>query len=346
MTSQALVLRRYTSTSTRCAATGIGGLRAHLIGGNGTDRTDVIAPSAIMSVLSFVAVGAVGWRYRQYRAHAVLILAVGSFCLGVAFSVHAAAANTSPANRHRSSLTAEQTLFLLAFTFLHSGQTLFGRKFVARASLSHWPKTGLTLAAVILLIALIVGTVAFTSAEFRLAATSEKSATRYNQMRIASAVLELVAAVLTSVLVPLTKIVAPELPNRELGLLTASAWCLFVPALYLFCIATITDDSSPLVCSQAFFYLAFGFFALLPVALLLGVPSPQWGFELPARDLVNLKPLAPAAAEAQEAAAVEDWADEARRREAEEARLLREARAFGAEPDEQNRYDDWSLRLH
>lgn len=36
--------------------------------------------SAILSVLSFLAIVAVGWRYRQYRAHAILVLAVGGFC--------------------------------------------------------------------------------------------------------------------------------------------------------------------------------------------------------------------------------------------------------------------------
>lgn len=92
---------------------------------------------------------------------------------------------------------------------------------------------------------------------------------------------------------------------------------------------------------QTFFYLAFGLFTLLSVTCLLAVPSPQWGFGLPAAgDLVELTaaPLATAAAE--------DWAEEARLREAEEARLLREARAPGTDPEGRDRDDDWSLRLH
>jgi hypothetical protein len=39
-----------------------------------------LSSSAILSVLSFVAIVAVGWRYRQYRAHAILVVAVGCFC--------------------------------------------------------------------------------------------------------------------------------------------------------------------------------------------------------------------------------------------------------------------------
>jgi hypothetical protein len=149
---------------------------------------------------------------------------------------------------------------------------------VTRASWTHWPSTVLTFAAVMLLVPLIVGTVAFTGTNFRLAtAGGGQTPLKYSQMRVASATLELVATVLTAILIPLAKVVAPELPSRELGLLDLSAWCLFVPALCtiigvgvpaerskqtdqalplfrssdLFCIAAITDDSSPLVCSQA-----------------------------------------------------------------------------------------------
>lgn len=89
------------------------------------------------------------------------------------------------------------------------------------------------LAAVMLLVALIVGTMAFTtSVDFRLAAAGGGQAPlKYSQMRVASATLELVATVIAAILIPLAKVVAPELPSRELGLLDLSAWCLFVPAL-------------------------------------------------------------------------------------------------------------------
>lgn len=149
----------------------------------------------------------------------------------MAFAVHAATADTSPAHRNASTLAAEQTLFLFALTFLQGGQLLIGRSFVARASLHHWPRTGLTLAAVLLLVALILGTVAFTSADFRVAAMPASSTPRFNQLRVASGVLELIAAMLPVVLIPLTKVVAPELPHRQLGLLTASACFLFIPAV-------------------------------------------------------------------------------------------------------------------
>ncbi|KAG0662917.1 hypothetical protein C6P46_003005 [Rhodotorula mucilaginosa] len=364
MPSLSLLPRQDWTRSSRCSATIITGLHAHLVGGTGTNQTD-LAPSAILSVLSFVAIVAVGWRYRQYRAHAILVVAVGCFCLGVAFALHASIANTSPAHRKLDTLAAEQTFFLFALTFLLWGQILTARTFVTRASWTHWPSTVLTFAAVMLLVPLIVGTVAFTGTNFRLAtAGGGQTPLKYSQMRVASATLELVATVLTAILIPLAKVVAPELPSRELGLLDLSAWCLFVPALCtiigvgvpaerskqtdqalplfrssdLFCIAAITDDSSPLT----FFYLSFGFFTLLSVALLLAVPLPQWGFGLPARNLVGTR-----APEVQEAADADAWAEEARLREVEEARLLRKAKDIAAAENEaRGRYDDWSLNLH
>ncbi|TKA53071.1 hypothetical protein B0A53_03951 [Rhodotorula sp. CCFEE 5036] len=328
MPSLSLLPRQDWTRSSRCSATIITGLHAHLVGGTGTNQTD-LAPSAILSVLSFVAIVAVGWRYRQYRAHAILVVAVGCFCLGVAFALHASIANTSPAHRKLDTLAAEQTFFLFALTFLLWGQILTARTFVTRASWTHWPSTVLTFAAVMLLVPLIVGTVAFTGTNFRLAtAGGGQTPLKYSQMRVASATLELVATVLTAILIPLAKVVAPELPSRELGLLDLSAWCLFVPAL-----CTIIGT---------FFYLSFGFFTLLSVALLLAVPLPQWGFGLPARNLVGTR-----APEVQEAADADAWAEEARLREVEEARLLRKAKDIAAAENEaRGRYDDWSLNLH
>ena len=94
--------------------------------------------------------------------------------------------------------------------------------------------------------------------------------------------------------------------------------------------------------SQTFFYLSFGFFTLLSVALLLAVPLPQWGFGPPPQPSAG-----PRAPEVQEAADADAWAEEARLREVEEARLLRKAKDIAAAENEaRGRYDDWSLNLH
>lgn len=127
----------------------------------------------------------------------------------------------------------------------------------------------------------------------------------------------------------------------------------------LFCITAVTDDSSPLVCSQVsqpnpliadsctdrgaarvtgltsenapgpqiFFYLAFGLFPLLALAVLVALPFPRWGFGLVPRDLLAGAGFLPGL------------------RDAEEARLLREARELVAGEGAHGPYDDWSLRL-
>lgn len=149
--------------------------------------------------------------------------------LGVAFSVRAALTNN--ADYSPSTLTAEQAFFLLALTFLLWGHILFSRSFVRRAALIHWPSTLLILAAVVLLVAVIIGLVALAQSSDAPAAWRQSGGpTQADQMRAASAALELAVAVLHALLLPLAKIVAPELHFLELGLLDLSAWFLFVPA--------------------------------------------------------------------------------------------------------------------
>ncbi|GAA6053332.1 hypothetical protein JCM3770_004117 [Rhodotorula araucariae] len=163
-----------------------------------------------------------------------------------------------------------------------------------------------------------------------------------------------------ALLLPLAKLVAPELPGVELALLTFTGWLLWVPAFYVFCTATITADYSPLVCSQTFFYLAFSLFPLLALAILLALPLPRWGFTLPPRDLIDPYSGAAPAASGQAALAREEaelgaaaaWAQDERRREAAEGALLDEMREVVGENAEraglvgQQEDDGWSLRLH
>ncbi|GAA5969184.1 hypothetical protein JCM11641_007501 [Rhodosporidiobolus odoratus] len=150
-----------------------------------------------------------------------------------------------------------------------------------------------------------------------------------SQMRVAAAVLPFILVSLFALLLPFAKVVAPELPGIELGLLTLVACFLWVPVFYTFCVTAITVDSSPLVCSQIFFYLALGLFQLLAIVPLLVLPMPRWGFTLAPHDLlpaggVAAGPMMAAAAEDNHLHAAAADAAYARAREDEEARLLAE----------------------
>ncbi|BGP21601.1 hypothetical protein JCM10295v2_000476 [Rhodotorula toruloides] len=346
--------------SGRCADSGYRRIHAHLIGGNWVDRTDV-APSTVLCLVSFLALAGVGWRYREVRPprpyllvyHLVFVAAL--ILLAIAFAIHAGVANTSSSNRPISATSASDAFFYTAFLLFLIGHILFTRTFLNRASLLHWPNTLLYIALVLLTIATILFYASLGRAQ--MAAASAIPPRQYSQMRIASASFDLIVTILYALLLPLAKLVAPELPGLELGLLTLAAWFLFVPAFHLFCLAAITADSSPLVCSQIFFYLSFSLFPFLALAILIGLPLPRWGFTLPARDLVfdgALPASSTGAALAREEAQLEaaaDWAEEERMRDIDEERLLREAREVVGENAERaglvgHGDDAWSLRLH
>ncbi|BGP36532.1 hypothetical protein JCM10449v2_000433 [Rhodotorula kratochvilovae] len=343
----------------RCIDSGNPRSHAHLLGGNWIDKSDV-APSAILSVVSFLFILAVAYRYRETRVHLLIVFGVALLFLGIAFAIRAALANTRPSLRQRSTVVTEQAFFLLTLSLFLLGHILFARTFLNRASLVHWPSTLLYLGCAILLAAFIVGCVAFGDAPFP-QAESYFPSLKYTQERIASATLMLIVATMHALLLPFAKLVAPELPGMELGLLTLSAWFLWVPAFYVFCTATIAADYSPLVCSQIFFYLAFSLFPLLALTILLAFRLPRWGFTLPPRDLLDpYSHAAPAASHAAAAIAHEEaelgaaaaWAQDERRREAEEGALLDEMREVVGENAERaglvgHREDDgWSLRMH
>ncbi|EGU13297.1 Proteophosphoglycan ppg4 [Rhodotorula toruloides ATCC 204091] len=359
--------------SGRCADSGYRGIHAHLIGGNWADKTDV-APSAVLCLVSFLALAGVGWRYREVRVNYLFVFVAALVFLALAFAIHAGLANTSPSNRPVSATSTSDAFFYTAFLLFLIGHILFTRVFLNRASLVHWPNTLLYIALVLLIIATILFYASLSRAQTGASAIPPR---QYSQMRIASASFELIVTILYALLLPLAKLVAPELPGLELGLLTLAAWFLFVPAFCesrlccaadealltdsfaadLFCIAAITADSSPLVCSQTFFYLSFSLFPFLALAILIGLPLPRWGFTLPPRDLVLADALpasSTAAALAHEEAQLEaaaDWAEEERMREIDEERLLREAREVVGENAERaglvgHGDDAWSLRLH
>jgi len=149
--------------------------------------------------------------------------------LGVAFAIHAALANTRPSLRPSSATLTEQAMFLLALSLFLLGHILFSRTFINRASLVHWPSTLLYLACAILLAALVVGCVAVGDAPL-VDVYSYSPSLKYSQERIASATLELIVATMHPLLLPFAKLVAPELPGLELGLLILAGWLLWVPA--------------------------------------------------------------------------------------------------------------------
>lgn len=147
--------------------------------------------------------------------------------LALAFAIHAGLANTSPSNRPISASTTSGAFFYTAFLLFLIGHVFFTRVFLNRASLVHWPNTLLYIALVLLTIATILFYASLARAQ---TGTSSIPLRQYSQMRIASASFDLIGTILYALLLPLAKLVAPELPGLELGLLTLAAWFLFVPA--------------------------------------------------------------------------------------------------------------------
>ncbi|GAA5897366.1 hypothetical protein JCM6882_001868 [Rhodosporidiobolus microsporus] len=348
------------TTTGRCVESGNTRVHAHLLGGNWVDKRD-LAPSAVLCVVFFLALAGIGWRYRQYRVKALFAFVAAFFCSGIAFAIRAAIANTSPRNLTRSSVAAEQIFLVLGQLLLLLGAVLYTRAFMLRATLVHWPNTFLYASSTILVVSFILACVAFSRLPDP--PNSYFPSLQYTQMRIASAILPFILLCLVVLLLPLVKLFAPFLPNLELWLLVLTAWFLWVPAFYSFCVVTITSDSSDLVCSQLFFYLSFGLFPLLSLIPLLALPMPRWGFLLAPGDLLpgGVAPMpATSMALAGESAALYEAAHEAqfaRMREAEEARRLRAAKqevganaaAAGlvAHSHGHGPYDDpWNLHLH
>ncbi|GAA6006590.1 hypothetical protein JCM10207_004986 [Rhodosporidiobolus poonsookiae] len=267
----------------RCAESGNQRVHAHLLGSNWVDKSD-LAPSAILCVVFFLAIGGVGYRYWQARVKTLFVFIAAFFTNGIAFAIRAAIANTAPRNVNRSTVIAEQVFFVLALLLLITGSILYTRKFLYRATTIHWPNTVLYLSATILVTSFILACVAFSRAPEPV--NSFYPDLQYSQMRIAAAVLPFILTLLNALLLPFAKLIAPELPGLELGLLVLAAWFLAVPTFYAFCVTAIAADSSPLVCSQIFFYLALGLFELLAVVPLLALPIPRWGFNLVPHDLL------------------------------------------------------------
>lgn len=109
------------------------------------------------------------------------------------------------------------------------GSVLYTRTFLSRATFVHWPRTLLVLTAVVVLLAFILDCVAFSRAPSPV--TSYFPSSQYTHLRIAAAVLVFVLVTLNAVfLTVVAKIVAPELPKMDHGLLILSAWFLWVPA--------------------------------------------------------------------------------------------------------------------
>ncbi|GAA5859671.1 hypothetical protein JCM8547_006186 [Rhodosporidiobolus lusitaniae] len=304
--------------SGRCAESGNQRIHAHLLGGNYVDHSD-LAPSAVLCVVFCLAIGGVGWRYWQSRVKTLFVFIASFLATGLAFAVHAAIANTSPVNVNRSTVIAEQILFVLGQLLLIAGSILYTRRFLTRVTLVHWPSTFLYFSAAILVTSFILACVAFSRAPTPV--NSFYPSLQYSQLRIAAVVLPFILVTLNALLLPFAKMVALELPGLELGLLLLASWFLWVPAFYAFCVVAITADSSPLVCSQVFFYLSFGLFTLLSVIPFLALPSFRWGFTLLPGDLIHEGgPLVSAREELHAAMA---HAAFARAQEAEEAQRLR-----------------------
>lgn len=168
----------------------------------------------------------------QQSDGALLTIKQRSIVLALAFAIHAAVANTSPSNRPISASSTSDAFFYTAFLLFLVGHIFFTRIFLNRASLVHWPNTLLYIAFALLTIATILFYISLSRGQA--AAGSTLPPRQYSQMRIASASFDLIVTILYALLLPLAKLVAPELPGLELGLLTLAAWFLFVPA---FCVS-------------------------------------------------------------------------------------------------------------
>ncbi|GAA5915726.1 hypothetical protein JCM5296_004368 [Sporobolomyces johnsonii] len=346
----------------KCTDSGNPNIHAHLIGGNVVDHEDV-APSAILCVAFFLAiVVVVGFRFHQWKATVVFGFLFGFFVTGLAFAIRAGIANRDS----RSAILVEQSFFCLGQLALLATSLISIKIFISRATLVHWPSSLTYLGATLLVLAFVLDCIAFSRAPTP--AQSYYTTLQYSQMRIAAAALAFIVATANVLGLPLAKVIAPELSLMELGLLTLSGWFLWVPAFYAFCVATITTDSSPLVCSSAFFYLSFGLFQLLAIIPLLTLALARYGWGLAFYDLVGYNVGGGGGAEAggaiqeaildieaqkeeEELAAAHHEAEQARAWEEDEAMLLEEAQEVVGENAEaaglhaHDGDDGWELHL-
>ncbi|BGP12549.1 hypothetical protein JCM10213_004866 [Rhodosporidiobolus nylandii] len=339
-------------SSGRCGESGNTKVHAHLIGGNWVDKSD-LAPSAVLCVVFFLAIAAVGWRYLQSRARVLFVFIAAFLITGLAFAIHAAIANTAIRNVSRVTVLVEQTFFHLGNVLLIAGSVLYTRTFLYRATFVHWPNTFLYFSAAVLVVSFILACVAFSRAPTP--PDAFYTTLQYIQLRIGAAVLPFILTTLNAILLPFAKLVAPELPGLELGLLILAAWFLWVPTFYAFCVSgSIVADSSPLVCSQTFFYLAFGLFQLLAVVPLLALAMPRWGFNLAPQDLLMHGAPLPvggmmASNERDNLYEAATRAERARMEENAQGRLLAEERdvfAHNMEVERRAEDGDWELHLH
>ncbi|GAA5821903.1 hypothetical protein JCM10212_002453 [Sporobolomyces blumeae] len=249
------------SSDARCIDSGNRDLHARLIGGNVVLNADV-APSAVLAVVFLLSIAVTG----------------------IAFAIRAGIANAQSAVA-KATIAVEQALFSTGQLVLLGSSLIYTKVFVSRATLIHWPSTATYLGIAILVVSFILDCVSWSRLPDP--PTTFSPPKQYNQMRVASAVLTFVVATFNAVFLPVAKVFAPFLPLLELALVDLAAWFLWVPAFYVFCIATITVDTSDLVCSAAFYYVAFGLFPFLALAVLLSLPQHRWGFSLAPHDLAS-----------------------------------------------------------
>jgi hypothetical protein len=156
------------------------------------------------------------------------LLILSSTVTAIAFAIHAAIANTSSTHLSRSTVLVEQAFFVVGELLLIAGSILYTRKFLARATFVHWPRTFLFFSIAVLVVAFILDCVAFSNAPEP--ANSFYPSTRYTQLRIAASALVFILVTVNAVFLLLGKIVAPELPGLEFALVVISACFLWVPA--------------------------------------------------------------------------------------------------------------------
>ncbi|KAM0755701.1 hypothetical protein T439DRAFT_351460 [Meredithblackwellia eburnea MCA 4105] len=204
-------------------------------------------------------------------------MAAAMFLTGLGFAVRAAISNTNRQGVNRTTVIAEQFLFVMGQLLLVRNQSLdlidshvtLSRDLVkkwARSRASNWVFVNRG----VLVVSFILDAVAFARTPNPL--TNPEIPLKTTQLRIAGSIFPFLLTIGNAVWLPIEKMKAPEIPWLGLGILLLVAWFLVVPAFYAFLLTAVTADTSPLVASITFFYIAWALFQILAIAPFLAIP--------------------------------------------------------------------------
>ncbi|KAM0793377.1 hypothetical protein ACM66B_000832 [Microbotryomycetes sp. NB124-2] len=256
----------------RCVAAGVSHEHhAHLIGSNMINRDD-LAPSAVLSTVFFLLVFFVAFLYYRQRLKRFAVAATAILCSALAFAIHAGSANRSAEQPPSKSATqVEQMLFVLAQIAGIAVHVSISRDLIARVTMRVGVSKVSYVTYVMCVLSFVLSATAFSKGPDPV--NSHSPTGQYTSLRVSAAVFPFLLVLVYALSLPFERAISPLLLLRDVAVLDLLAWFLLVPSFYVFCVAVVNSESSPLACSPIWFYLALGFFQILGLVPILVIAS-------------------------------------------------------------------------